>query len=384
MKKLRKQKNKSETKDYRKMKTAFKILIGVLIVVVFGGTIVYLYQKSVAKPVVFETTTAAKTDIIKKTVATGKIVPRKEIEIKPQVSGIIEDLYVEPGDKVRRGDMIAKVRIIPNMVSLNEAESRLNRARIAKEDAQRNYDRQKALFDNRVIAEADLQKYQTELSTAGESVEAAENNLQLIREGITKKSGQTGNTIIRSTIEGMVLEVPVEIGNSVIESNTFNAGTTIATVADMGEMIFKGKVDESEVGKLHQGMELILTIGAIDTEKFTAKLEHISPKGVEENGAIQFEIRAAVELQKDQFIRAGYSANADIVLEKKEKVLAIQESLLKFSEDTAWVEIETTPQTFEKRIVKTGLSDGLNVEVLSGLTEKDKIKIQNAPAEPKK
>jgi HlyD family secretion protein len=174
------------------------------------------------------------------------------------------------------------------------------------------------------------------------------------------------------------LTVPVEIGNSVIESNTFNDGTTIATVADMGEMIFKGKVDESEVGKLHQGMDLILTIGAIDTEKFSAKLEHISPKGVEENGAIQFEIRAAVELKNDQFIRAGYSANADIVLDKRDSVLAIQESLLKFSEDTAWVEIETSPQVFEKRVVKTGLSDGLNVEVLSGLTEKEKIKIQNA------
>ena len=366
------------------MKTALKILIGVVILVVFGGTIVYLYRKSAAKPIVYETTNAVKTNIVKKTVATGKIVPRKEIEIKPQVSGIIAELYVEPGNIVKRGDMIAKVRIIPNMISMNEAESRLNRARISKEDAKRNYDRQKSLYDNKVIAEAELQRFEVELNTATEAVESAENNLQLIREGITKKAGQASNTIIRSTIEGMVLTVPVEIGNSVIESNTFNDGTTIATVADMGEMIFKGKVDESEVGKLHQGMELILTIGAIDQEKFTARLEHISPKGVEENGAIQFEIRAAVELQSDQFIRAGYSANADIVLEKKDSVLAIQESLLKFSEDTAWVEIETAPQTFEKRIVKTGLSDGLNVEVLSGLSEKDKIKIQNVTTEPKK
>lgn len=360
------------------MKTAFKILIGVVILVVFGGTIVYLYKKSVAKPTVFETTSAQKTNIIKKTVATGKIVPRKEIEIKPQVSGIIAELYVEPGDVVKRGDMIAKVRIIPNMINLNEAESRLNRSKITKEDAQKNYDRQKSLFDKKVIAEAELQNYEVALNSAKEAVESAENNLQLIREGITKKAGEVSNTIIRSTIQGMVLTVPVEIGNSVIESNTFNDGTTIATVADMGEMIFKGKVDESEVGKLHQGMDLILTIGAIDTEKFNAKLEHISPKGVEENGAIQFEIRAAVVLKNDQFIRAGYSANADIVLDKRDSVLAIQESLLKFSEDTAWVEVETSPQTFEKRIVKTGLSDGLNVEVLSGLTEKEKIKIQNA------
>lgn len=365
------------------MKTAIKILIGVVILVVFAGTIIYLYKKSAAKPVVYETTSAEVTNIVKKTVATGKIVPRKEIEIKPQVSGIIAELYVEPGNMVRKGDMIAKVRIIPNMISLNEAESRLNRARISKDDAQKNYDRQKSLYDDKVIAAAELQNFEVALHSAKEAVEAAENNLQLIREGITKKAGEVSNTIIRSTIEGMVLTVPVETGNSVIESNTFNDGTTIATVADMGEMIFKGKVDESEVGKLHNGMDLILTIGAIDTEKFTAKLEHISPKGEEENGAIQFEIRAAVELKKDQFIRAGYSANADIVLEKRDSVLAIQESLLKFSEDTAWVEIETGPQTFEKRIVKTGLSDGINVEVKSGLTKKDKIKIQIAQETPK-
>lgn len=365
------------------MKTAIKILIGVVILVVFAGTIIYLYKKSAAKPVVYETTSAEVTNIVKKTVATGKIVPRKEIEIKPQVSGIIAELYVEPGNMVRKGDMIAKVRIIPNMISLNEAESRLNRARISKDDAQKNYDRQKSLYDDKVIAAAELQNFEVALNSAKEAVEAAENNLQLIREGITKKAGEVSNTIIRSTIEGMVLTVPVETGNSVIESNTFNDGTTIATVADMGEMIFKGKVDESEVGKLHNGMDLILTIGAIDTEKFTAKLEHISPKGEEENGAIQFEIRAAVELKKDQFIRAGYSANADIVLEKRDSVLAIQESLLKFSEDTAWVEIETGPQTFEKRIVKTGLSDGINVEVKSGLTKKDKIKIQIAQETPK-
>lgn len=366
------------------MKTALKILVGVIILVIFGGTIVYLYNKSAAKPVKYDTTNAHVADIVKKTVATGKIVPRKEIEIKPQVSGIVAELFVEPGEIVKRGAMIAKVRIIPNMISLNEAESRLNRAKLAFDDAKKNYDRQKALYDNKVIAAAELQNFDLALKTARESVDAAENNLQLIREGITKRAGEASNTIIRSTIDGMVLTVPVEIGNSVIESNTFNDGTTIATVADMGEMIFKGKVDESEVGKLHQGMELIMTIGAIDAEKFTAKLEHISPKGVEENGAIQFEIRAAVVLKENQFIRAGYSANADIVLEKRDSVLAIQESLLKFDEDTSWVEIETAPDVFEKRVIKTGLSDGLNVEVLSGLSEKEKIKIQIAQEEQPK
>jgi HlyD family secretion protein len=275
--------------------------------------------------------------------------------------------------------MIAKVRIIPNMVSLNEAESRLNRAKINLDNAQQNYNRQKPLYDGKVIALAEIQNYEVALKTANEDVDAAENNLQLIRDGISKTSGSVSNTIIRSTIEGMVLTVPVEVGNSVIESNTFNDGTTIATVADMGEMIFKGKVDESEVGKLHEGMELILTVGAIDTVKFTAKLEHISPKGVEENGAIQFEIRAAVKLKDKHFIRAGYSANADIVLERRDSVLTVQESLVKYAGDSATVEVETAPQVFKTRTIKTGLSDGVNVEILAGITKKDKIKIQNTP-----
>lgn len=361
------------------MKKIIKITIGVIILGIFAWTLFYLYKKSRPKPVVYETQTAIITNIIKKTVATGSIVPRKEIEIKPQVSGIIEELYVEPGKTVKKGDLIAKVKIIPNMINLNEAESRLNRANISYEDAKQDYDRQKALYDKKVIADADYQKYRIALENAREAVDAAQDNLQLIREGITKKSGNVTNTLIRSTIEGMVLTVPVEIGNSVIESNTFNAGTTIATVADMGEMIFKGKVDESEVGKLKEGMDLILSVGAIDTDKFNAKLEHISPKGVEENGAIQFEIKAAVNLKKNQFIRAGYSGNADIVLARKDSVLAIPESLIQFKGDTAFVEIETKPQVFVKREIKTGLSDGINIEVLSGLKKGEKIKVLNAP-----
>jgi HlyD family secretion protein len=361
------------------MKKALKIVIGIVILVVFVGTIAYLYKKSQAKPVVFTTTTAQVNSIVKKTVATGKVVPRKEIEIKPQVSGIISELYVEAGQKVKKGDMIAKVRIIPNMIALNEAESRVNRAKINLDNNQVSYNREKSLYDGRVIALAEMQNYEVALKTAHEDLDAAENNLQLIRDGISKTAGAASNTIIRSTIEGMVLTVPVEVGKSVIESNTFNDGTTIVTVADMGEMIFKGKVDESEVGKLHEGMELIMTVGAIDTEKFKAKLEHISPKGVEENGAIQFEIRAAVALKDNLFIRAGYSANADIVLERRDSVLSVQESLVKYEADSAWVEVETAPQVFKKKAIKTGLSDGVNVEVLSGITKKDKLKIQNAP-----
>ncbi len=357
------------------MKKVLRITLIIIIVGIFGATIYYLYQKSKPKPVVYETKTAFVTNIVKKTVATGSVVPRKEIEIKPQVSGIIEEIYIEPGDIVKNGDLIAKVRIIPNMINLNNAEARLDQAKIDYEDAQRVYERQKKIFDEGVIPAAEFQEYEISLNRAKSELNAAENNLQLIKEGVTKDSESSSNTLIRSTIEGMVLDVPVEQGNSVIESNTFNDGTTIAVVADMGEMIFEGKVDETEVGKIRTGMNLLLTIGAIEETQFNAYLEYISPKGIEENGAIQFEIKAAVELKEDFFVRAGYSANADIVLAKKDSVLAVEESLLVFENDSVFVEIETEPQIYEKRIVEVGLSDGINIEVLSGITEEDKIKV---------
>ena len=357
------------------MKKVLKFALIIIIIGIFGWTIYFLYQKSQPDPVVFETKSAEITNIIKKTVATGSVVPRKEIEIKPQVSGIVEAVYIEPGTVVKNGDLIAKVRIIPNMINLNNAEARLDQAKIDFEDAELIYNRQKKIFDEGVIPAAEFQQYGIALNRAKSELNSAENNLQLIREGVTKDSENTTNTLIRSTIEGMVLDVPVEEGNSVIESNTFNAGTTIAIVADMGEMVFEGKVDETEVGKIKTGMNLLLTIGAIEETKFNAYLEYISPKGIEENGAIQFEIKAAVELQKDYFVRAGYSANADIVLARKDSVLAIEESLLIFENDSVFVEIETAPQIYEKRLIEVGLSDGISIEIISGITKEEKIKV---------
>ncbi|MBE0662364.1 MAG: efflux RND transporter periplasmic adaptor subunit [Bacteroidales bacterium] len=359
------------------MKAFFRILLIVIIVGIFGGTIYYLYSKSRQKPVVFETTTAFQTDIIKKTVATGKVVPRQEIDVKPQVSGIIEQIYVEPGQQIKSGDLIARVKIIPNMLNLANAESRVKRAEISQQDTKRAFERQKDLFETGVVAEVEFQQYEMAYLNALEELQAAENSLQLIRDGVAKSQGESSNTLIRSTISGMILKVPVEVGNSVIETNNFNEGTTIATIADMTEMIFKGKVDESEVGNIHEGMNLILTIGAIDTMKFDARLEHISPRGLEESGAVQFEIRAAVTLAEGVFIRAGYSANADIVLDSRKDVLALKESLLIFESDSVFVEVEKEPQVFERQEVKLGLSDGLNVEILSGLTTEDKVKVQN-------
>jgi len=356
------------------MKKIFKIFGLIIIVGIFGYTIYFLFQKSQAEPIVFETTTATVTNIIKKTTATGSVVPRKEIEIKPVVSGIIDELYVEEGDLVKKGDLLAKIRIIPNMINLNNAESRVNVAKINLKDAKRNYERQLGLFEKGVIAKADYESYEITYQNAQEELETAEETLELIKEGQIKNSGTPTNTLVRSTIDGMVLNIPVEIGYQVIEANNFNAGTTIASIADMGEMVFEGYIDESEVGKISEGMPLILTIGALDDVSFDAVLEHISPKGQEKNGAIQFEIKADVILREDRFIRAGYSANADIVLDRADSVLAIPESLLVFEKDTVYVEVETTPQQFEKRYIETGLSDGIIIEVVSGLSKEDKIK----------
>lgn len=367
------------------MKKILKISLLVIVIGAILGTMFFLYQKSKKKPVVYEVKSPFISNVIKKTVATGSVVPRKEIDIKPQVSGIVEEIFIEAGNHVKKGDLIARVKIIPNMVELNNAESRYNKAKINFEDSKLVYDRQKKVYEQGVIAEAEFQQYRLSYMNAMEELETAESNLQLIKEGVSKKSGQATNTLIRSTIEGMVLDVPVEVGNSVIESNTFNEGTTIASVADMGEMIFEGKVDETEVGKLKLGMPLILSIGAIEDEKFDAELEYISPKGKEENGAIQFEIKADVKIKENSFIRAGYSANADIVLDRIDSVMVIPESLIKFEKegDSAYVEIEKQPQIFEKRFIKTGLSDGVNIEIKEGLGINDKIKGEKKEEEKK-
>ncbi|HEX2936791.1 MAG TPA: efflux RND transporter periplasmic adaptor subunit [Bacteroidales bacterium] len=359
------------------MKKYVKYGVIVLIVGLFVFTLFFLYQKSKPKVVEVQTKTPFVGNVIKKTVATGSVVPRKEIEIKPKVSGIIETIYIVPGQRIKKGDLIAKVKIIPDMVNLNNAESRVSRAKLSFDDSKIEFDRQKKLFDQGVIPEAEFQKVRLAFNTAKEELGAAESNLELIREGVVKKSGQATNTLVRSTIDGMVLDVPVEEGNQVIEANTFNSGTTIAFVADMGEMIFKGKVDETEVGKIKQGMKLLLSVGAIEKEKFDAELEYISPKGKEENGAIQFEIKAKIKLKDNLFIRSGYSANADIVLDRRDSVLCIEEGLLQFKGDSAYVEVQKVPQQFEKRFIQTGLSDGINIEILKGLKKTDKIKVKS-------
>lgn len=355
------------------MKKIITIIVIIIFVASFIGTGYFLFMKSQKPSEVFETEKPFYTDIIKKTVATGTINPRKEIELKSQVSGVVQEIYVEAGDIVKNNQRVAKIKIIPDVVSLNNAQMRLKTANINFDNAKKELDRQRGLFDDKVISEFDYNQYLLEFNLAKQEVDAAENNLELIREGASKRSG-TASNIVYATASGMVLDVPVKQGTFVIETNTFNEGTTIASVADMNEMIFEGKVDESEIGKIKEGMDLVLKIGALETEEITAELEYISPKGIEEEGAIQFEIRAAIHPKENVFLRAGYSANADIVLDKRDSVLAIKESDLIFEDDSTFVEVEKGEQQFEKQVVKTGLSDGINIEVLEGVNEETAIK----------
>lgn len=355
------------------MKKVLRIILILIIVGSFGFMGFYVIDKSEKPKTTFQTDSTFVTDIERKTVATGSIKPRREIQIKSQVSGVVETLFVQPGDKVTQGQLVAKIRIIPNVVALNNAEAQLKQAEINFKNAEQEMLRQQKLYEERVISQMDFNQFLLTYNLNKQQVEAAESNLDLIKDGASKKSGTVSN-LVKSTVSGMVLDVPVREGNFVIEMNTFNDGTTIASIADMKELIFEGKVDEAEVGKLREGMELKLKVGALDTVKFSAFLEYISPKGTEVQGAIQFEVRAAVELKSDYFLRAGYSANADIVLDRKNQVLAVRESNLIFENDSIFVEIEKEPQVFEKVAIKTGISDGINIEVLSGITATDRFK----------
>jgi len=361
------------------MKTFFKILSGIVLLGVIGYTMYFLYQKSQVQPIVYETDSPVVIDIIKKTTATGSVVPRKEIEIKPVVSGIVDELFVEEGEMIKKGDLIARIRIIPNMINLNNAKSRIEVAKINLKDAKRNYDRQLGLLEKGVIAKADFESYETAFKNAQEELETAQETLELIEEGQTKNAGGQTNTLVKSTIEGMILDLPVEVGYQVIEANNFNAGTTIATIADMGAMVFEGNIDETEVGKIKEGLPLEIIVGAIENATFNAILDYIAPKGKLENGAIQFEIKATLKKQDSIFIRAGLSANASIILAKVDSVLAIKEALVQFDSKTKkpFVEIKTGEKAFERKDIVLGVSDGIQVQIKEGITFDDEIKVWN-------
>jgi len=363
-----------------------KLFLGLFVIGFVAGSVwlvYYFINKSSAPTVIYKTEMPFKANITKKTVATGAIVPKREVPVKPQVSGIIEALYVEAGQQVSAGQLIAKVRVVQNLSgknndlrTLNDGERAVQTAKVSFENAQIEKERQEKLLAQKAISQQEYQRALTEFSMRKEEFERAEKGLGISLQNVMQNSGRISNDIY-STIDGMVLDVPVKVGSSVIERNNFNEGTTIAIVADMNSLIFEGKVDESEVGKIKEGMDLNLTIGAIADKVFKAKLEFISPKGVIEEGAIKFQIKAKVLLNQGDFIRAGYSANADIVLDQKDSVLSIKESMLQFGKkDSIFVEVETSSaQVFEKRLIKTGISDGINIEILSGIDKKSKIKL---------
>ena len=359
------------------MKKYLKITLLVVVAAIFIGTFIFLYQKSKPKTTVYETITPEIADLEKTTVATGKVEPRDEVLIKPQISGIISEVYKEAGQTIKQGEVIAKVKVIPELGQLNSAESRVRVAEISTAQAETDHERIKKLYNDKLISREDYEKSEVEIKKAREELQTAKDALEIIKEGITKNSASFSSTLIRSTIDGLILDVPIKVGNSVIMSNTFNDGTTIATVANMNDLIFKGKIDETEVGRIHEGMPVKLTIGALQNLTFDAELEYISPKGVEENGAHQFEIKAAVHAPDSVQIRSGYSANAEIVLQRAQKVLAVPEGIIEFSGDSTfvWVMTDSIPeQKFERRQIKTGMSDGIKLEIKEGLTGKEKVR----------
>jgi HlyD family secretion protein len=400
---------------------------GAFLIIATIGLGIYFYQRNTKEAENYEVVQPEKMDIIKKTVATGAIRPRKEVMVKPQVSGVVDEIYVEEGELVTKGQKLARIKLVPSEVNINTAKSNVELARLRLQEAQRELARQRnlnkqqldveearagfenakqeearqrglfeegviseqdynrfkldlelarAAFENaKVVAQNSVKQFETEVDIREQELQAAINNLQLLREGASSNSRQVAN-IVTSTLDGMVLDIPVEEGTSVIERNNFNEGTSIAIVADMNALIFEGKVDESDVGKLKEGMPLLLTVGAIDNQSFDATLEFISPKGEDEEGTVKFEVRAAVKSTDDVFLRAGYSANADIILDRRKQVLAIQERDILYESDTTYVEVKTGDRSFEKRQVELGLSDGIKVEVLGGLDGSSEVKVQ--------
>ena len=363
------------------MKRIVPLLVVFLVLALGGGTLYFLWSKSKKTPVVARTESAETKDIVKKTVATGAIVPREEVELKPRVSGVIDELYLEPGAIVQAGAKIAKIRIVPDAASLQRAQSGVQTAKIALANAKRELARGEGLVATGVIAHAELDRLKNDVALRTQDVASTAASLTIVKNGAASGGGGASNIVVTATVSGMVIDVPVKKGQSVIESNNFNPGTTIATVANMGDMIFQGQVDESEVGKIKVGMVLAIKIGALEQETFDGKLEYIAPKGKLIDGAIQFEIKAAITPKAGVFIRAGYSANADVVLDKRTGVLAIREALVQWKDGAPFVEVETQPKQFAKRDIKLGLSDGIYAEVLAGVTAADKIK-QPANAGP--
>ncbi len=359
------------------MKKIFKWFLIVSAIVVFAGTFVFLYQKSRPKEKVYHVLPVTKMDLEKKTIVNGKIEPRDEVSIKPQISGIITELFKEAGQPVKKDEVIAKVKVIPDMGNLSAAEHRVRQAEVNMNQAQTDYDRMNRLYEQKVVSAESYEKQAVAYRQAQLELSSARDALNIVREGISLSNASMSTTLIRSTIDGLILDVPVKVGNSVILSNSFNDGTTIATVADMSNLIFRGQIDETEVGRISEGIPVNISVGALPDVRLNATLEYISPKGVEQNGANQFEIKAAISLPEGITIRSGYSANAEIVLERAQQCLSIPEAALEFSGDTTFVHVlkDSVPvQRYERIRVVTGLSDGVNIQVCEGVKDGQQVR----------
>lgn len=359
------------------MKKYSKLFFSAIALVVFIGTFVFLWQKSLPKEIVYNEFTPKKESITKSTIITGRIEPRDEVNVKPQISGIISEIYKEAGETVTAGEVIAKVQVIPEMSQLTSAQSRVRLSEINLNQVKTDYERYKRLFDKQLVSASEYEKISQQYKQALEEKAAADDALLVVSEGISRSNANASSTLIRSTISGLILDIPVKVGNSVILSNTFNDGTTIASVANMSDLIFRGNIDESEVGRIHAGMPMTITIGALQNLRFDAVLEYISPKAVQSNGANQFEIKASVSVSDTIQMRSGYSANAEIVLAEVKDVLSVPESAIEFSGDSTFVYVikgEGSDKTYIRTHVETGLSDGVKIEIRKGLTEKDMVR----------
>lgn len=350
------------------MKKFFRILMWIVIVAIFVGTFVYLFLNSKGKEATYELVTPQTQTIERTTVLTGNIEPRDEIEIKPQISGIISEILVEPGDQVNNGDVIAKIKVIPEATQLSSAENRIRVAKISLDEARQTYERTKALYDKKYESR---EKFETDMAAyerARQELDQANDQLRIVREGVSAFDTQGSNTLIRATVTGLVLEVPVKVGSSVIQSNTFNDGTTIAKIADMTDLIFKGKIDETEVDLLKEGMNVRIAVGAIQGSDYPAVIEKIAPIATDDNGTNTFEVKAALNLAETANLRAGYSANATVILEKAEDVLSIPERVIEYANDSSFVYIlkpgDGKQQRFDRVAIKTGLSNGIDVQLL--------------------
>ena len=383
------------------MKRTGTVITLLVIVLLAAAGIYYIWQKDQQDPISYTTEQPTKETIIKETVATGSIVPKEEVNIKPNISGVIDKVHVEAGDFVEAGDLIAEIKVVPNVSSLTNAKNSIDQSRnsvqtakLALDNQQIIYDRQKSLFEKGVVAANEFDLAQNAYNNALQrykqeqvNLRGAQQNYDILRTGTTSGAlGKYAQTAIRSTVAGMVLDVPVKEGNQVIEANNFNEGTSIAVIADIKKMIFEGKVDESEVGKIKEGLDLEITVGAFDNKKFDAILDYVAPKGIAENGAIQFAIKGTLkDTAKDStFIRAGLSANASIILDRRDSVLSIKEALVQYDPETKkpFVEVATGDQQFERRDIELGLSNGINVEVISGISKDDNINVWNALKAP--